>query len=127
MSLRKDREADARWWVYILVCGDGTLYTGMTNALGKRLQQHRNKTGGCKFTRRSDKHPLRLGVAWELVGVRGDALRVEHYIKALTRRVKLALLQDSASLQGLMDRDGLSLPTHIAPYHGDLYQLEESQ
>lgn len=51
-------------WVYMLRCGDGSLYTGMTTRLEVRLRQHRDKTARCKFTRRADKHPLKLAAAW---------------------------------------------------------------
>lgn len=113
-------------YVYILECGDGTLYTGMTTVLDKRLRQHQQKKARCKFTRRQDKHPLKLGAAWELSGHRGNALKLEHYIKKLDRAEKLLLLNNKTMLQTMIDRDALALPCEITPYRGHLYDLEES-
>ncbi len=112
-------------WVYILACGDGTLYTGMTTALEKRLRQHQQKTARCKFTRRADKHPIRLGAAWELSGLRGNALTLERYIKGLSRAQKLLLLSDKSLLVSLIEKEAGVLPCPIIPYQGDLYDLEE--
>jgi len=112
-------------FVYILACADGTLYTGMTTVLKRRLREHQLKRARCKFTRRADKHPLRLGAAWELSGPRGNALTLEHYIKKLSRAEKLLLLQDRKALCTMTERDALALPCDITPYEGDLYDLEE--
>lgn len=65
------------WWVYILRCGDGTLYTGMTDDPERRLAAHRSGHGA-KYTR--GRGPLEL-VYSEACGTRGDALRREAAIK----------------------------------------------
>lgn len=127
MNLEENRiPSESSLWVYILECGDGTLYTGMTTDLEKRVRQHQYKKARCKFTRRADKHPLWLRAAWELSGIRGDALTLERYIKRLNRAQKLTLLKDGGMLQSFMDRDGLTLACELTPYQGDLYDLEES-
>lgn len=120
-----DAETSSGLWVYILECRDGTLYTGMTTDLMKRVRQHQQKTARCKFTRRSDKHPLRLGAAWRLDGLRGHALTLERYIKKLQRSEKLSLLTDPAALNVLITRDALPLPCSILPFSGELTVLEE--
>lgn len=112
-------------FVYILACADGTLYTGMTTELARRLREHRQKSARCKFTRRKDKHPLRLGAAWELSGPKGAALTLERRIKKLSRPEKLELLQNPQALSGIMERHAHTLPCQIIPYEGDLYHLEE--
>ncbi len=117
---------DVTPWVYILICGDGSLYTGMTTDLRKRLLQHQQKKARCKFTRRSDKHPIRLGAAWKLSGQRGHALILENFIKKMSRTEKLTLLQDKAMLRTIIDREVLMLPCELTPYKGDLYDLEEA-
>ena len=71
--------------VYILRCGDGTLYTGCTNDLPRRLQAHQSGRGA-KYTR------SRLLVYQEAVPDRSAALRREAAIKRLDRRRKLALI-----------------------------------
>lgn len=74
--------------VYILRCGDGTLYTGCTNDLPRRLQAHQSGRGA-KYTR--SRLPVEL-VYWEEVPDWSAALRREAAIKRLTREKKLALV-----------------------------------
>ena len=74
--------------IYILRCGDGTLYTGCTNDLPRRLQAHQSGRGA-KYTR--SRLPVEL-VYQEAVPDRSAALRREAAIKALTRGEKLALI-----------------------------------
>ena len=75
------------WRVYLLECGDGTLYCGVTNRLETRLRAHAAGKGA-RYTR--GRRPLRLAYLEE-AGSRGDALRRELAIKALPRAAKLAL------------------------------------
>ena len=77
--------------VYILRCGDGTLYTGCTNDLPRRLQAHQSGRGA-KYTR--SRLPVEL-VYQEAVPDRSAALRREAAIKRLDRRRKLALIAAS--------------------------------
>ena len=74
--------------VYILRCGDGTLYTGCTNDLPRRLQAHQSGRGA-KYTR--SRLPVEL-VYQEAVPDRSAALRREAAIKRLDRTRKLALI-----------------------------------
>lgn len=75
------------WTVYILRCGDGSLYTGMTNDLRHRLAVHRAGKGGA-YTR--SRLPVRL-VYSERRASRGAALRREAEIKRYPRVLKLRL------------------------------------
>ena len=75
------------WWVYLLRCGDGTLYTGITDDLDRRLAAH-NAGRGAKYTR--SRRPVML--VWrEEQPDKSAALRREIQIKRLSRRDKLAL------------------------------------
>ena len=79
----------SQWYLYILRCGDGTLYTGITNDIEKRLEAHR--TGkGAKYTR--GRGPLEL-VYQEEVADKSTALKREYAIKQLRREEKEQLLQ----------------------------------
>lgn len=72
------------WYLYILRCGDGSLYTGITTDVEKRLEAHR--TGkGAKYTR--GRTPLEL-VYRESCGSHSDALKRELAVKKLTRDQK---------------------------------------
>lgn len=74
--------------VYILRCADGTLYTGITNDLAKRLRTH-NAGRGAKYTR--SRLPVELIYAEESPD-KPSALRRELAIKSLTREEKLKLI-----------------------------------
>ena len=79
------------YFVYLLRCSDGTLYTGCTNNLDRRLAAH-NAGKGTKYTR--SRRPVAL-VYWEQAADRSAALRRESAIKRLTRWQKLELIQNS--------------------------------
>lgn len=76
------------WFVYMLRCGDGTLYTGVTDNVERRLAAHRSGKGA-KYTR--GRGPLEL-VYQEEVPDKSAALRREYQIKQLTKQKKEALL-----------------------------------
>lgn len=78
------------WHVYILRCGDGTLYTGFTDDVERRLAAHRSGRGA-KYTR--GRGPLEL-VYQEQVTDKSAALRREYQIKQLTRQGKERLLRE---------------------------------
>ena len=69
------------WKVYILRCGDGSLYTGITKDISARLEQHRSGKGA-KYTR--GRGPLELVYSEECPD-HSAALRRELQIKALPR------------------------------------------
>ena len=79
------------YYVYLLRCGDGTLYAGFTNDLARRLAVH-NAGRGAKYTR--SRLPVEL-VYWENFSNKSSALRREYAIKQLPRRQKLTLIQSS--------------------------------
>ena len=76
------------WKLYILRCGDGSLYTGITTDVEKRLEAHRSGKGA-KYTR--GRGPLEL-VYSEECGDHSAALKRELEIKALTREEKQKLI-----------------------------------
>lgn len=76
------------YFVYILSCADGTLYTGTTNDVEKRVKTH-NAGHGAKYTRA--RLPVSL-VYTEEVSDKSEALRREIAIKRLSRAEKLKLI-----------------------------------
>ena len=83
------RAVDKFWKVYMLRCGDGSLYTGI--AVDVQARFHAHSTGkGAKYTR--GRGPLEL-VYQEECGDKGTALKREYAIKMLTREEKLNLIQ----------------------------------
>jgi len=79
----------ARWFCYLLQCADGSLYTGITPALERRVTRH-NDGSASKYTR--TRRPVRL--VWsEPWPDRATASRREAAIKRLPRSEKFALLR----------------------------------
>ena len=81
------------YWVYILRCGDGTLYTGTAADIERRCAVH-NAGKGAKYTR--SRLPVAV-VYREEVESLGAALRREAEIKKLSRAQKLALISAYSS------------------------------
>jgi putative endonuclease len=77
----------AAWFVYVVRCRDGTLYTGIARDVGARLAKH-NQGKGARYTR--GRGPVAL-VHQERKSSQVAALRREVAIKALPRREKLRL------------------------------------
>lgn len=78
-----------KWYVYILRCGDGTLYTGITTDVPRRLRMHRSGRGA-KYTR--GRQPLEL-VYTEACDDHSQALKREWQIKQLPRAEKEKLIK----------------------------------
>ena len=76
------------WIIYIMECADKSLYTGITNDLERRLEEH-NTGKGAKYTKR--RGPLTVRYA-ECQDTKGAALTREAAIKSLPRSEKLALI-----------------------------------
>ncbi|MFC6837358.1 GIY-YIG nuclease family protein [Halomarina ordinaria] len=77
-------------YVYVLRCGDDTLYTGYTTDVERRLREHRSGTGA-KYTR--GRGPLSV-VHVESYGSRSAAMAREYEVKQLSRRGKERLCDD---------------------------------
>jgi putative endonuclease len=78
-----------KWCVYILECADGSLYTGITNNIKRRLEQH-GKGAGAKYTR--GRLPVTLLYSEKYID-RASAARREAQIKKLSRLEKIGLTQ----------------------------------
>lgn len=76
------------WLVYILRCSDDSLYTGITNNINRRIEQH-NQGTAAKYT--ANRRPVDL-LYTEPKPDRSTASKREHQIKQLNRKQKLALI-----------------------------------
>ncbi|GAB0152057.1 MULTISPECIES: GIY-YIG nuclease family protein [Marinobacterium] len=87
--MQENQEKDG-WWVYMLRCADGSLYTGVTTDPQRRLAQHNGeRAGGARYTR--CRRPVAL--VWQESGHdRSSAHRREAALKRLPRNRKLALV-----------------------------------
>ena len=88
------------WYLYIVRCGDGSLYTGITTDVSRRLEAHR-RGKGAKYTR--GRGPLEL-VYQQLCGTHSDALRRELEVKALSRTQKEALAETMITRENPLDK-----------------------
>ena len=81
------------WAVYILRCADGSLYTGITNDVARRLEEH-NTNGrlAAKYTR--SRRPVKL-VYTEVVSDRSLAAQREYQIKQMSHKEKEDLIQSA--------------------------------
>jgi putative endonuclease len=77
------------WYVYILECADGSLYTGITTDLERRLREHNEGKLGARYTRARRPVALRYSATFEN---RSEASVEEAKIKKLSRRKKLELV-----------------------------------
>lgn len=88
-----DKNIDAkrqRAFVYIVKCQDGSLYTGITKDLKKRMGEHYHKTGkGAKYTR--SRQVVTIMMVWE-AKTYSSAAKLEYRIKRLGRRDKLKVI-----------------------------------
>ena len=81
---------ETAWIVYILICGDNTLYTGITKNIKKRLKKHEAGVAA-KYTR--GRGPFKV-VYTEVFNSKSDALRRELDIKKLSRIEKLKIIRN---------------------------------
>ncbi len=86
----KTRKRAAKWHLYLVRCRDGTIYTGISTDVARRIEEHELGAGkGAKYLR--GRGPLEV-VFRKVVGARGRALRLERQIKSLRRRDKERLI-----------------------------------
>ncbi|MCK4837759.1 MAG: GIY-YIG nuclease family protein [Desulfobulbaceae bacterium] len=79
------------WYVYMAICKDQTIYTGIAKDLQKRLSEHNNGANGAKYTR--SRRPVAI-VYQEMQPSRSAATKRELQLKKLTRAKKLQLIQE---------------------------------
>lgn len=84
-----------RYWVYMLLCEDGSIYTGITTDLARRLAMHKAGKGGA-YTR---SHGAVRMIYTEMKRGKGRALSREAEIKKWTRAEKLQYAKDHAIVQ----------------------------
>jgi putative endonuclease len=83
----------AHWWVYVVQCSDGSLYTGITTDVERRVREHNESEKGARYTRA--RRPVELCTAWNFE-TRSEALKEERRFKSLSRPEKLKALTPSS-------------------------------
>ena len=89
------------YYLYLLHCADGTLYTGVTTDPVRRLAQHNGeKSGGAKYT--AARRPVKLCALWS-TDTRAAAQRAEYRVKQLSRENKEKILFSGALPEALSE------------------------
>lgn len=81
------------WFVYVLECADGTLYTGITTDLERRVHEHNHTRSAARYTRA--RRPVELVAHWRFPS-QSEAASVEWHFKQLKRDDKLAHIEQDA-------------------------------
>lgn len=98
----------AHCFVYILLCENGAFYTGYTTCLARRYTEHMLGLK-CKFTRSFK--PLRIEKCWKIQGDKGAAMKIERYIKQLSKNEKQQLIAAPECLQKIFP--GFTIDPHF--------------
>jgi putative endonuclease len=89
------------WYLYMVRCADGSVYTGVSTDVERRLKEHQR--GGRRAARYlKTRRPVDL-IFSAMIGDKGAALRAEHAIKQLEKRQKEALAVGAVALQVILD------------------------
>ena len=106
-----------QYWVYIIELKNGNYYTGYTNNLQRRYAQHLNGTSRCKYTRSF--RPQKLIQCWRIYGEKGDALKVENFIKKKSRQDKDKLIENPENLKESFGKDQ-NTHLEIVPFYPNI-------
>lgn len=89
------------FYTYIIGCKDGSLYTGYTTDIKRRIEEHKNKKGiNSKYTRARGFSELK---ALFLTSSKSMAMKLEYSIKKLDRNKKLLVIDDPKILEKYLD------------------------
>ena len=87
------------WSIYMIRCGDRSLYTGVTNDVARRFAVHQSGSSqAAKYTR--TRHPLKLVFTAE-IGTKSAAYSAEYHVKKLHKKTKESLVAGRISLADL--------------------------
>jgi putative endonuclease len=78
-----------QWFVYVVECSDGSLYTGITTNLKRRISEHNSSKKGAKYTK--SRQPVEL-IYFETASNRSEATMREINIKKLSKKNKIQLI-----------------------------------
>lgn len=82
--------SSGEWKLYVVECSDGTLYTGITTEVDRRIREHNEEKTGARYTR--SRRPVTLVASWQCES-HSLAAQLEYAFKTLTRRQKLQRIE----------------------------------
>ena len=80
------------WHLYVLLCSDGSYYTGITTDIKRRLEEHNTSAKGAKYTKA--RRPVKV-IYTEIFSNRSSAQKAEYRFKQLTRKQKEKVINES--------------------------------
>ena len=89
------------YYIYIILCENDSFYTGITNDLMKRFNNHK-KGKGARYTKINK--PLKYLSVWEAKD-RKFALRIEYYIKTKSKKIKTLFIENNKLLSKYFNED----------------------
>lgn len=96
------------FFVYILKCSNGSLYTGYTTDIKRRYQEHLNGSAKCKYTRSFP--PIKIAACWKLEDASPSlAIKIELFIKRLPIGVKRKLVKNTEQLITLLGQTDIEI------------------
>jgi putative endonuclease len=81
-----------KYFLYIILCSDETMYTGITTNLERRIREHNSSKLGAKYTK--SRRPVKLIYSKEFIN-RSESLKEESRIKKLSRKDKTKLVNSN--------------------------------
>ncbi|CAM2160997.1 MULTISPECIES: GIY-YIG nuclease family protein [Paraburkholderia] len=99
------------WFLYLLECADGSVYTGIAIDVAARFAQHADGTGA-RYTR--SRKPVQVLAQFELAD-RASASRAEYWVKRLTPREKRALAAGARTLESVLPPVPVEVPASDEP------------
>lgn len=84
-------------YIYIVRCDDGSLYTGITTDIGKRMKNHLSGKGASHAKYMRSRHPVEIAALWQTDEYK-VAAKLEYAIKRLKRGQKLLLIEEKNSI-----------------------------
>jgi putative endonuclease len=79
------------WWLYVVRCSDGTLYTGVTTSVERRIREHNGSSRGAKYTKA--RRPVELVWTKEYKN-RSEAQSAEYNFKKLFHKQKWEIINE---------------------------------
>jgi putative endonuclease len=102
-----NKQITRTFWIYLLYCNNDAFYTGYTVNIKKRYREHVTGKSKCKYTRSFK--PLYLAQCWKIDNDKALAMRVERYIKKLSRSEKQSIIDAPHQLKAIFNVEVITI------------------
>ncbi|MBC8414311.1 MAG: GIY-YIG nuclease family protein [Nitrospira sp.] len=94
------------WYLYMIRCKDGSLYTGIATDVQRRLQEHQGGKKGARYLR--GRGPLHIVKSMK-AGTRSSALKLESRVKKMSKKLKEELVSGQRNFESINNTQGLPI------------------